>query len=68
MNVREACEIVLGDPLDVILTKCSEHSIDQAVIFALTALEEYPDARAECGDRLKSIEAVLKAWANCGKS
>jgi hypothetical protein len=47
MNVREACEIVLGDPLDVILTKCSEHSIDQAVIFALTALEEYPDARAE---------------------
>ena len=22
MNVREACEIVLGDPLDVIMTKC----------------------------------------------
>jgi hypothetical protein len=71
MNVKEAVEAVLCEPLDTILTKCPAHDLDEAVIFALTTLEEFPEARADCGDRLETITAVLKAWAhrdlwNCG--
>ena len=71
MNVREACEFVLGDPLDVILAKCPSHDLDEAVLFAIATLEEFAEARADCGDRLETITAVLKAWAhrdlwNCG--